>query len=88
MDYKIFWATFTTVFIAELGDKTQFVALAASAQTKSTLSVLLGIILGLALAGTIGVLCGRLLGTFISPEKLKYAAGPLFIVMGLWIIFK
>ena len=41
MDWKVFSATFLTIFIAEIGDKTQFAAVAAASQAKSTISVLL-----------------------------------------------
>jgi putative Ca2+/H+ antiporter (TMEM165/GDT1 family) len=87
MDWKVFVSTFVTIFIAELGDKTQFAALAASAGTRSTGSVLLAVVLALAAAGTMGVLAGRLLGDFISPQILKWPAGILFIGMGTWILW-
>lgn len=86
MDWKIFTSTFITIFIAEMGDKTQFAALAASSQSKSTLSVLLAVVLALGLAGTLGVMFGKILGTYISPEITKYLSGILFIAMGIWIL--
>lgn len=88
MDWKVFSATFITIFIAEIGDKTQFAAMAVSSQTKSTVTVLVATILALALAATLGVLAGAVLGKFIDPVKMKYASGVAFIAMGAWILLK
>lgn len=88
MDWSVFSATFITIFIAEIGDKTQFAALAAASQTKSTYSVLFATILALALAGTMGVAFGSLLGKYIDPVKMKYVSGSAFILMGVWILVK
>lgn len=88
MDWSIFWGTFVTIFVAEIGDKTQFAAMAAASQSKTVLPVLLGTVLALSLAGTLGVAFGSVLGKFIDPEKMKLIAGALFILMGAWIIFK
>lgn len=87
MDWKIFLSTFVTIFLAEMGDKTQFAALAASSQTRSTWTVLLAVVLALALAGSLGVLCGRFIGEIVSPSTMKIVAGSLFIVVGLWVLF-
>lgn len=88
MDWKLLGATFVTIFLAEIGDKTQFAAFAISAQSKSTLSVLVGAVLALALAAVIGVLLGSMLGKFVDPVRMKYISGGLFILMGLWILIK
>lgn len=88
MDWSVFSATFITIFIAEIGDKTQFAALAAASETKSTYSVLFATILALSLAGTLGVIFGSLLGKYIDPIKMKYASGSAFILMGVWILVK
>lgn len=87
IDTKIFITTFVTIFLAEMGDKTQFAALAASASSKSTWSVLLAVVLALSLAGTFGVLLGRALGELLNPMWLHYISGTLFIVVGVWILF-
>lgn len=88
MDWKIFTATFITIFIAEIGDKTQFAAFAASSQTKETFTVLMATIIALSLAGSLGVLGGSLLSKYIDPEKIKYISGTAFILMGAWILLK
>jgi putative Ca2+/H+ antiporter (TMEM165/GDT1 family) len=88
MDWSVFSATFLTIFIAEIGDKTQFAAMAAASQTKSTVSVLLATILALAIAGSLGVAAGSLLSKFIDPLKMKYFSGSAFVLMGLWILVK
>lgn len=88
MNWSVFSATFITIFLAEIGDKTQFAALAAASQTKSVYSVLLATVLALSVAGSLGVLAGSILGKYIDPEKMKYISGSAFIVMGLWILLK
>ncbi len=88
MDFKVFITTFVTIFLAELGDKTQFAAFAASSQSKSTLSILLAVIAALSLAGAIGVFAGKVLGEYVKPETMRYIVGPLFIAMGCWYLFK
>ena len=87
MDWKVFIATFTTIFVAELGDKTQFAAMAVSAGSSKTYTVLLAVVLALAVAGGLGVMLGSVLGRFIDPVVMKNISGLLFIVMGGWIIF-
>lgn len=86
MDWNLFATTFVTIFLAEMGDKTQFAALAASAQTKNTTLVLIAVVLALALAGALGVLFGRFLGQVINPAVMKWISGSLFIAAGIWII--
>lgn len=86
MDWKIFASTFITIFLAEMGDKTQFAALAASSQTKSTLTVLMAVVLALGLAGALGVLFGRFLGDLLSPQLMKYVSGTMFILVGIWVL--
>jgi len=88
MDWKLFTATFGTIFLAELGDKTQFAAIAASAQSKTVTEILLAVVLALALAGILGVLAGKVLAQFLNPEILRWISGAMFIGMGLWILLK
>lgn len=88
MDWSIFTTTFLTIFLAELGDKTQFAAFAVASQTKSTTSVLLGTVTALALAGALGVIAGSFLGKYIDPEKMRYVSGGMFILMGLFILLR
>jgi putative Ca2+/H+ antiporter (TMEM165/GDT1 family) len=76
MDWKLFTATFGTIFLAELGDKTQFAAIAASAQSKTVTEILLAVVLALALAGALGVLAGKTLAQFISPEIMRWISRP------------
>ena len=88
MNWQLFITTFITIFLAELGDKTQFAAVAASAQSNSTKEVLLAVVLALSLAGVIGVLAGRILAQYINPETLRYVSGALFVLVGCWILLK
>ena len=87
MNWPVFWTTFVTIFIAEMGDKTQFAALAASSSTKSTFSVLLAVVLALSIAGALGVWVGHVIGDFVPALYLKWLSGCLFILMGTWILF-
>ena len=87
MDWKIFFTTFTMIFLAEMGDKTQFAALAASASSKSTVTIMLAVVLALSIAGILGVIAGKFLGDFLNPQYIKWVSGSLFVGVGLWILF-
>lgn len=82
MDWRLFGSTFLLVFLAELGDKTQLTALAASAGAKSPWSVFLGASLALILATLIAVLVGSTLNRLLPEKVLKISAGILFLLFG------
>lgn len=86
MDWKIFFSTFVIVFLAELGDKTQLTALAASSGTKSIWSVFAGASIALVLSTLIAVLVGSVLQNFIPLRVIRIAAGALFLVFGAILI--
>ena len=89
MDWKILSTVFTSVFIAELGDKTQLATmLFASEKEISKLTVFLGASLALILTSALGVLAGGVISNYISEKHLHYLAGVGFIAIGLWILVK
>lgn len=89
MDYKILFTVFVTVFVAELGDKTQLATmLFASGQNVSRLSVFLGSALALITTSALGVLAGDLISRYLSEKQLSVIAGLGFIIVGIWTLVK
>jgi len=86
MDFKVLFTTFATIFLAELGDKTQLATLAFSAETKSRVSVFIGSAGALVLTSLLGVLLGAAISRLIPPHFLKMGAGVLFVILGIWMI--
>jgi putative Ca2+/H+ antiporter (TMEM165/GDT1 family) len=80
-----FLTTFTTVFLAELGDKTQLAALLLSAQSGRPGLVFLGASLALICSSLVGVLLGRWLSRVLPPQQLERIAGILMVALGLWL---
>lgn len=88
MDLKTFAVVFGTVFLAELGDKTQLATLLfASNKTVSLWTVFLGASLALIAATSIAVAAGSAISTYVDPRVLSYVAGAGFIVIGIWTIW-
>ena len=84
MDWKIFLTVFGTVFIAELGDKTQLATvLFASDQDVNRWLVFIASSLALIATSAIGVLAGSLLSNAIDEKQLAYIAGIAFILIGV-----
>jgi len=82
---RAFLTVFTTVFIAEIGDKTQLATMLFASEAKvSKWVIFAGSALALTLAAGIGVLVGAQLEKFVSPKTLKVVAGIGFIAIGLW----
>lgn len=81
----VFVSTATTVFLAELGDKTQLAALLLSAQSGRPFTVFVGASLALICSSLVGVLLGRWLSTVMPAHQLERAAGVLMVALGLWL---
>jgi putative Ca2+/H+ antiporter (TMEM165/GDT1 family) len=87
----LMFTTFVSVFIAELGDKTQLATMALSgdaASARARIYVFAGASLALVATSAIGVLAGAALGRFLSPALVQRAAGVLFLVMGAWMLLR
>lgn len=87
MDWKIFLATFTAIFFAELADKTQLVGIGMSAKSGRPLTVWLGSVLAYMTVTLASVLIGAVLGKYIKPEFIRYAGASLFITIGLLMLW-
>ena len=85
---RAFLTVFVTVFIAEIGDKTQLATLLFASEAKvSRWVIFAGSAAALTLAAAIGVLVGAQLERFISPRTLKVVAGLGFIAIGAWTLW-
>jgi putative Ca2+/H+ antiporter (TMEM165/GDT1 family) len=89
MDLKILTTVFASVFIAELGDKTQLATmLFAADKDTSKLTVFVGAALALILTSAIGVAAGSIISQYVSEKTLQIVAGIGFIAIGLWTLVK
>ena len=84
---SIFFTTFTTIFIAELGDKTQIATLMLSAESGNPTIVFLGSSLALICSSIVGVLIGKWLSNTISPSKFALITGALMIIISIFLAF-
>ena len=84
---SIFITTFTTIFIAELGDKTQIATLMLSAESGKPIIVFLGSSLALISSSVVGVLIGKWLSKKISPSKFALFTGALMIIISLFLAY-
>lgn len=87
MDWKLLFTVFSTIFVAEIGDKTQLATLLyASGADVSKLTVFCGAALALILTSALGVLVGSTLSHYMNPQYLAWVAGIGFIAVGIWTI--
>jgi len=88
MDFKLFATVFMTVFLAELGDKTQLATfLFAADSSHNKLIVFLGASVALILTSALGVFAGTLVSEYVNPKTLHFIAGIGFIAIGIWMLF-
>ena len=84
---SIFFATFTTIFIAELGDKTQIATLMLSAESGKPIIVFFGSSLALISSSIVGVLIGKWLSQKISPNKFAFFTGLLMMLISIILCY-
>ena len=88
MDWKIFLTIFVSVFVAELGDKTQLATmLFAADKDVSKYTVFFAASAALIVASAMGVLAGSVLSEFINEKYLHYIAGIGFIGIGVFTLY-
>ncbi|MEM7366715.1 MAG: TMEM165/GDT1 family protein [Pseudomonadota bacterium] len=89
MDLKVFLTVFVTIFIAELGDKTQLATmLFAADKDVNKWLVFAAASLALVVSAAIGVLAGGLVSQFISDRILSLIAGAGFVGIGCYILYQ
>lgn len=87
MDFKLFATVFFTVFVAELGDKTQLATLLyASDSAHSKLTVFAASAAALVATSGIAVLAGSFVSNYVDPKILNWVAGIGFVGVGFWIL--
>ncbi|ABC24280.1 hypothetical protein F11_17855 [Rhodospirillum rubrum F11] len=80
---------FLTVFLAELGDKTQLATmLYASGGQSRPLAIFIAASAALVLSTALAVFVGAMMTRYVEALPLKLIAGVGFIVIGSWTVFQ
>jgi Ca2+/H+ antiporter, TMEM165/GDT1 family len=88
MDFALLASTFITVFLAELGDKTQLAIVTISGTSTRPTAVFAGSSLALVLASMLGAGAGGSLSAVVPTDALQLAASAGFLILGLRLILK
>lgn len=88
MDLTLLISTFLTVFLAELGDKTQLATVALSGTSDRPLAVFLGSASALVLASLLGAMAGGSLASVIPTELLQLIASVGFLIIGTRLLLQ
>jgi putative Ca2+/H+ antiporter (TMEM165/GDT1 family) len=80
-----FWLSFILIFIAELGDKTQLVALTLATRYKASI-VLAGVLVATLLVHALSTALGVFTSKFLSSGWILLCSGLAFIGFGLWTL--
>ena len=86
---SLFLTVFVTIFLAELGDKTQLATLLYAAEAKNPkLIVFLASAAALIVTSALGVLAGSFISSYVNPRYLAWVAGTGFIAIGVITIVR
>ena len=81
MILTLLFTTFVTVFLAEMGDKTQLTTITLSSTTNKPLAVFIGSSLALISATLLGALAGGSIAHLIPAFLLKLLSGIVFLII-------
>ncbi|QNP30962.1 TMEM165/GDT1 family protein [Cylindrospermopsis curvispora] len=79
--WVVFGTTFITIFLAEIGDKTQLSTLLMSAQSHAPWLVFLGAGAALVTTSLLGVLLGGFIASRLSPKTVEKSAGLVLLLV-------
>ncbi|QSJ16097.1 TMEM165/GDT1 family protein [Nostoc sp. UHCC 0702] len=83
----IFGTTFITIFLAEIGDKTQLSTLLMSAQSHSPWVVFCGSAVALVTTSLLGVLLGSWIASRLSPKTVEKSAGIMLLLISIMLFW-
>lgn len=86
MDWQLLGLAFVTVFLSELGDKSQLAAIAISGGSNSPKAVFLGAAAALLLASFLGVIVGKGTAQILPAHVVKIAAAIGFAIMAVRLL--
>ena len=84
--FSILITSFTTIFLAELGDKTQLATLILSAQSGRPLIIFFGAALALISTSLLGVLIGRWIANNLPRQRFTVISGIIMLSLGLYLV--
>tara|TARA_B100001250_G_scaffold185687_2_gene159694 strand:- start:4456 stop:4803 length:348 start_codon:yes stop_codon:yes gene_type:complete len=84
--FSILITSFSTIFIAELGDKTQIATLMLSAQSGRPLIIFLGAAIALIATSLLGVLIGQWIASNLPRQNFTFASGIIMLSLGIYLV--
>ena len=84
--FSILITSFSTIFLAELGDKTQLATLILSAQSGRPIIVFVGAALALISTSLLGVLIGRWIANNLPRQKFTVVSGIVMLSLGIYLV--
>jgi putative Ca2+/H+ antiporter (TMEM165/GDT1 family) len=85
--FMVFGTTFITIFLAEIGDKTQLSTLLMSAESHAPWVVFLGSGVALITTSLLGVLLGGWIATKLSPKTVEKSAGVMLLLISIMLVW-
>ena len=79
-------ASFSTIFLAELGDKTQLATLMLSAQSGKPLVIFTGAALALITTSLLGVLIGQWIANNLPRQRFTVISGIIMLSLGIYLV--
>ena len=86
--FSILITSFSTIFLAELGDKTQLATLIISAQSGRPLIVFIGAALALISTSLLGVLIGRWIANNLPRQRFTLVSGIIMLTLGIYLVIQ
>ena len=83
---SILITSFSTIFLAELGDKTQLATLMLSAQSGRPLIIFIGAALALISTSLLGVLIGQWIANNLPRQSFTVVSGIIMLSLGLYLV--
>jgi Ca2+/H+ antiporter, TMEM165/GDT1 family len=86
MDWQLLFLSFGTIFLSELGDKSQLATMSLSGSSVAPRYVFIGSAAALLLASGVGVFLGDSISVFLPTKILKAIAALLFAMMAMRLL--